>query len=160
MSEQPSYLKDISLIIHPDGETTVSEETLLKWFDFLGGKPGEVVLVDNGSHIEVQDAYWTLFHKRLIDKLQLSQPSYREQAQAEEHIQIYMEGSIACKPYILWFSTHLIPHRQGQDDWLKEAIGYLDRDEVMAVSSSLNARSITMLGTDGITAASAISILR
>lgn len=127
-----SVLKDISLIIRTSETTPISEATLVQWFDSLGGKPGEVVLIDRGSSFEVQETYWMLFHKQLIDKVQVSQPGYALEAEQQEHVYLYTQASLSSKPYLFWLDSSIsaLPN----SSWLEEAVAYLDQDKVMAVT--------------------------
>jgi len=67
--EKSAVLDQISLVARNYGDGIVFEEVLLAWFDFLGGKPGEVAIVDAGSDRQTQDIYWKLFQQGLLDKL-------------------------------------------------------------------------------------------
>ncbi len=138
MSDQLSKLNEVSLVVRNFGDGLIFEDVLLDWFRFLGGKPGEVVVVDSGSNAETQSIYWKLFQEGLIDKLQVIQSNHEENDHAQGYIQTYTVGAIASKPYILWFNIDTLPYREGHDSWLEEAINYLDRDDVVAVGGSFN----------------------
>ncbi|NEQ20211.1 MAG: glycosyltransferase family 2 protein [Microcoleus sp. SIO2G3] len=138
MSEKPSKLSEISLVVRNFGDGLVFEDVLHDWFRFLGGKPGEVVVVDSGSDAETQAAYWKLFQEGLIDKLQIIQPNHEENNHERGYIQIYTAGSIASKPYLLWFNIDTLPYREGYDNWLEESINYLERDDVFAIGGAFN----------------------
>jgi hypothetical protein len=138
VSEQRSRLSEISLVARNYGDGIVLEDVLLDWFHFLGGKPGEVVIVDSGSNAETQAIYWKLFQKGLIDKLQLIQRGHEEHDHERGYIQVYTAGAIATKPYLLWFNVDTLPYREGHENWLEESIDYLERDDVMAIGGSFN----------------------
>jgi hypothetical protein len=138
MSGQPSKLSEVSLVARNFGDGLVFEDVLNDWFEFLGGKPGEVVIVDGGSNAETQAVYWQLFQKGLIDKLQIIKPDHEDNNHTRGYVQIYTAGSIASKPYLLWFNIDTLPYRQGHENWLDESIGYLDRDDVFAIGGSFN----------------------
>jgi hypothetical protein len=138
MGEQLSKLDEVSLVARNFGDGLVFEDVLHDWFRFLGGKPGEVVVVDSGSNAETQAAYWKLFQEGLIDKLQLIQPNHEENNHNRGYIQIYTAGSIASKSYLLWFNIDTLPYREGYDNWLEESIDYLERDDVFAIGGSFN----------------------
>lgn len=138
MSGQPSKLSEVSLVARNFGDGLVFEDVLNDWFEFLGGKPGEVVIVDGGSNAETQAVYWQLFQKGLIDKLQIIKPDHEDNDHTRGYVQIYTAGSIASKPYLLWFNIDTLPYRQGHENWLDESIGYLDRDDVFAIGGSFN----------------------
>lgn len=138
MSEPQSKLSEVSLVVRNFGDGLVFEDVLHDWFRFLGGKPGEVVVVDSGSNAQTQAAYWKLFQEGLIDKLQIIQPNHEENNHDRGYIQIYTAGSIASKPYLLWFNIDTLPYREGYDNWLEESTRYLERDDVFAIGGSFN----------------------
>jgi hypothetical protein len=136
--DKSSVLDQISLVARNYGDGVVLEEVLLDWFDFLGGKPGEVVIVDSGSDRQTQEVYWKLFQQGLIDKLQIIQKDHEEHDFDRGYIQIHTAGAIATKPYLLWFNIDTLPYRQGHEGWLGESVEYLDREDVFAVGGSYN----------------------
>lgn len=136
--EESSVLDQISLVARNYGDGIVFEEVLLDWFDFLGGKPGEVVIVDAGSDRQTQEVYWKLFQQGLIDKPQVIRKDHEDHNFDRGYIQIHTAGAIATKPYLLWFNIDTLPYRQGHEGWLEESVGYLDRDDVFAVGGSYN----------------------
>lgn len=138
MSEQHSRLSEISLVARNYGDGLVVEDVLHDWFRFLGGKPGEVVIVDSGSNAETQAVYWKLFQEGLIDKFQVIQPNHQDNNHNRGYIQIYTAGAIASKKYLLWFNIDTLPYREGHDNWLEESLDYLERDDVFAVGGSYN----------------------
>ncbi len=140
MSERVSKLDDVSLVTNNFGDALVFADILLDWFRFLGGKPGEVVVVDCGSDRETQTIYWNLFKEGLIDKLQLIQSNHEDNYGGIEsgYKKEYTAGAIASKPYLLWFHVDTLPYREGHDNWLEESISYLERDEVFAVGGAFN----------------------
>lgn len=120
------------------GEGVVLRDVFQDWFDFLGGKPGEVVVVDCGSDPETQTVCWQMFQQGLIDKLQIIHPSSDDFGKEKGYIKEYTAGAIASKPYVLVFKTDTLPYRKGYEQWLVEAIEYLERDDVFAVGGSYN----------------------
>jgi hypothetical protein len=140
VSERVSKLDDVSLVTNNFGDALVFADILLDWFRFLGGKPGEVVVVDCGSDRETQTIYWNLFKEGLIDKLQLIQSNHEDNYGGIEsgYKKEYTAGAIASKPYLLWFHVDTLPYREGHDNWLEESISYLERDEVFAVGGAFN----------------------
>jgi len=138
MGGQLSKLDEVSLVVRNFGDGLVFEDVLHDWFRFLGGKPGEVVVVDSGSNAETQAAYWKLFQEGLIDKLQIIQPTHEENNHERGYIQIYTAGSIASKPYLLWFNIDTLPYREGYNNWLEESTNYLERDDVFAIGGAFN----------------------
>ncbi len=138
MSEALSKLNEISMVARNLGDGLVFRDVLLDWFKFLGGKPGEVVIVDVGSNAETQEVYWQLYQEGLIDKFQVIKPNHQDNNHERGYVQLYTAGAIASKPYLLWFNIDTLPYREGHDTWLEESIGYLDRDDVFAIGGSFN----------------------
>lgn len=136
--DRPSKLNEVSLVSANFGNGLAYKDVLMDWFRFLGGKPGEVVVVDGGSDISTQTVYWELYKAGLIDKLQVIQSNHEENNKETCYIQEYTVGAIASKPYLLWFKIDTLPYREGHDNWLEEAINYLDRDDVFAVGGAFN----------------------
>lgn len=140
MIPQQNTLDQISMVTSNFGDALVFADILQDWFQFLGGKPGEVVVVDCGSDLKTQRVYWQLFEEGLIDKLQVIQSNHEDNHGGMEsgYIKEYTSGAIASKPYLLFFHVDTLPYRKGHDGWLEEAIGYLERDDVFSVSGSFN----------------------
>jgi hypothetical protein len=138
MSQQLSKLSEVSMVSANFGNGLAYREILLDWFKFLGGKPGEVIVVDGGSDSDTQKVYWELYQEGLIDKLQIIAPHHQDNDKERCFIQEYTAGAIASKPYVLWFKIDTLPYREGHDGWLEEAIDYLDRDEIFAVGGAFN----------------------
>jgi hypothetical protein len=128
----------ISLVVVNFENRLVFADILQDWFKFLGGKPGEVVVVDGGSDIETQTVYWNLFQDGLIDKLQVIQSNHEDSDKAKCYIREYTAGAIASKPYVLSFKIDTLPYREGHDNWLEEALDYLERENVFAIGGSFN----------------------
>jgi hypothetical protein len=138
MSEQLSKLSEVSMVSANFGNGLAYREILLDWFKFLGGKPGEVIVVDGGSDSDTQKVYWELYQEGLIDKLQIIAPHHPDNDKERCFIQEYTVAAIASKPYVLWFKIDTLPYREGHDGWLEEAIDYLERDEIFAVGGAFN----------------------
>lgn len=138
MSELVSKLSQVSMVSANFGNRLAYREILQDWFNFLGGKPGEVVVVDGGSDRDTQQLYWELYQEGLIDKLQVIPPHHVDNDKERCFIQEYTAGVIASNPYILWFKIDTLPYREGHESWLEEAIDELDRDDVFAVGGGFN----------------------
>jgi hypothetical protein len=138
MSQKSDVLSQISLVTANFGEGIVLADVLQDWFNFLGGKPGEVVVIDCGSNRETQEVCWRLFREGVIDKLQLIHADNDDFGKDKGYIKEYTAGAIASKPYVLTFKTDTLPYRVGHEGWLEEAISYLDREEVFAINGSSN----------------------
>ncbi|XGV98648.1 MAG: hypothetical protein ACAF41_06850 [Leptolyngbya sp. BL-A-14] len=131
-------LSQISLVTANYGEGIVLSQVINDWFNFLGGKPGEVVVIDCGSDRHTQEACWNLFQEGKIDKLQVIHPTNDDFGKEKGYIKEYTAGAIASKPYVLVFKTDTLPYRKGHDNWLIEAVDYLEREDVFAISGSYN----------------------
>jgi hypothetical protein len=138
MGNQKAKLDEVSLISANFGNGVAYRQVLNDWFAFLGGKPGEVVIVDGGSDAATQRTYWDLYQEGIIDKLQIINAWHQDNDKERCFIQEYTAASIASKPYLLFFKIDTLPYRRGHDAWLAEAIEHLDREDVFAVSGALN----------------------
>jgi hypothetical protein len=131
-------LAEVSLVTANFGNGLVFREILLDWFAFLGGRPGEVVVVDGGSDEATQAVYWDLYREGHIDKLQVIRPEHPDNSRFTCFIQEHTVAAIASKPYVLFFKIDTLPFRRGHDDWLAESLAHLEREEVFAVGGSFN----------------------
>lgn len=131
-------LDNISMVTANYGEGIIFPEILQDWFNFLGGKPGEVVYVDCGSDPETQTIAWQLFQEGIIDKIQLIHPTNDDFGKEQGYIKEYTAAAISSKPYILTMKLDTLPYRQGHNNWLSEAIGYLDKENIFSISGSWN----------------------
>ena len=142
MAEQENklsaLLSQISMVTANYGEGAVLSDVIQDWFKFLGGKPGEVVVIDCGSDAQTQSVCWSMFQQGLIDKLQMIHPDSEDFGKDKGYIKEYTAGAISSKPYVLVYKTDTLPYQSGHDDWLIEAVSYLDRPEVFAVGGSYN----------------------
>jgi hypothetical protein len=141
LNKREQILSQISMVTANYGEGVVLADVINDWFEFLGGKPGEVVVVDCGSDRQTQSTCWELFQQGSIDKLQLIHSTNDDFGKDKGYIKEYTAGAIASKPYVLVFKTDTLPYREGHDDWIVEAIEYLDRDDVFAIGGSFNGPS-------------------
>ena len=146
-----SVLGDLSLVTSQFGDSTTFAEVLGDWFRFLGGKPGEVVVVDGGSDPAAQAEYWHLFNAKWIDKLQVIHANHPDNQGGKEtcYIQEYGAIALATNPYVLFFHSDTLPYREGHADWLEQALGYLERADVFAVTGSVNLPSFHHAAWDG-----------
>ena len=138
MDSLNNALSQVSMVSANFGNASVFEAVLGDWVQFLGGRPGEVVIVDGGSKPETHDLYWKLFKERKIDKLQVIHSDHPENDKDKCYYQEHLVGALAANPYVLFFKSDTLPYRQGHDSWLVEAIGYLDREDTFAVGGSFN----------------------
>jgi hypothetical protein len=134
-------LQQVSMVAANFGNAPALADVLRDWFTFLGGKPGEVVIVDGGSKPDTHAVYIQLFNEGKIDKLQLIRPDHFENHRDICFIQEHAAGLMAGKPYVLFFKSDTLPYRQGHENWLAEAIEHLDREDTFAVGGSFNVPS-------------------
>jgi len=128
----------ISMVAANFGNANVYREVLDEWLAFLGGRPGEILVIDGGSDLATQEIYWDLFRKGVIDKLQVIQSKHPENSKNTCYYQEHAAGALACKPYLFWYKIDTLPYRKGHEKWVEEAIALLDRPDVFAVSGSFN----------------------
>jgi len=134
-------LAQVSLTAANIGNSSAFEPVLNDWLGFMGGRPGEIVIVDGGSSPETHSLYWKLFNEKRIDKLQVIRREHPDNHRDTCYMQEYVVGAIASKPYILFFKSDTLPYREGHDNWLPEAIEYLQREDTFAVGGSFNSPS-------------------
>jgi hypothetical protein len=134
-------LEQVALITANFGDGVVLADVLSDWFKFLGGRPGQVVLLDNGSDAATRQATWQCFEQGLIDKLLMVHPKHGDTGKERAHIAEHTAPAIATKPYLLFVKIDTLPFREGHDQWLAEAIAMLDREDTFAVGGSFNVPS-------------------
>jgi hypothetical protein len=134
-------LKQVSMTAANMGNSAAFEAVLEDWIKFLGGRPGEIAIVDGGSAPAMHDIYWRLFKEQKIDKLQVIRPEHCENDREKCYYQEHLAGAFAANPYLFFFKTDTLPYRQGHDNWLVEAMQYLDRPDTFAVGGSFNVPS-------------------
>jgi hypothetical protein len=120
------------------GDGSLLRDVLQDWFAFLGGKPCQVIVLDNGSTAATREATYGCFKDGLIDKLLLITPGDPDVGKHQTYIAENTVGAIAYKPYLLFFKVDCLPYREGHDEWLAEAFGFLERSETFAVGGSFN----------------------
>lgn len=134
-------LKQVSMTAANIGNSAAFEAVLDDWLKFVGGRPGEIAIIDGGSSGPMHDIYWRLFKEGKIDKLQVIRSEHCENDREKCYYQEHMAGAFVANPYILFFKSDTLPYREGHDNWLAEAIGYLDREDTFAVGGSFNVPS-------------------
>ena len=131
-------LNDLSMVTANFADGPVVADVLGDWFDFVGGRPGQVVLLDNGSDRATQEACWSCYQNGLIDKLLLIRADHCDTGRDINYIAEHTAPAITSKPYILFFKIDCLPWRKGHDQWLVEAMQQLERSDVFAVGGSFN----------------------
>jgi hypothetical protein len=134
-SERSDLLNSLSLVVVNFADAAGFAKLLQRCCDLLGGKPGEVVVVNSSASADVQTIYWQLFQDKLIDKLQIirgGDESNPDQLQRRD----YIAGAIASKPYLLLWSSSTLPQIPNPETWIQLASDYLKQAHVFAVSGA------------------------
>lgn len=140
MDELGDALTQVSLVTNHYGDGELVGEILQDWFRFLGGKPGQVVIVDGGSDVATRRALGELERAGLVDTLDLSTAMNPDVSRHVEtaFIQEYKAVALARNPYILFFHADTLPYCRGHDDWLPSALELLQYAGVFAISGAFN----------------------
>jgi hypothetical protein len=131
-------LDQLTLLTANFSDGIVLRDVMQDWFDFLGGRPGQVVLVDNGSDDKTQQASFDCYRQGMIDKLLLVKADHCDTGRYINYIAEHTAPAIGTKPYLLFFKMDCLPWRKGFDQWLVEAMRYLERDDTFAIGGSFN----------------------
>ncbi len=131
-------LDQLTLMTANFGDGGVMREIMQDWFDFLGGHPGQVVVVDNGSNRQTQEESYKCFQDGLIDKLLLVKQDHCDTGRHINYIAEHTAPAISTKPYVLFFKIDCLPWRKGLDNWLVESMAHLERPDTFAIGGSFN----------------------
>lgn len=134
----PHPASSVSLVNANFGNANVFEKVLLDWFEFLGARPGEVVVLEAGSDRQTHDVMYDLLCRGLIDNLQLIRPGHGDSSRNTAHIREHNVVAVATKPYVLFWKSDSLPFRRGHDGWLAEALQHHERPDTFAVGGSFN----------------------
>ncbi len=137
-SDLATALDSLSLVTANFADGLVMQDVLCDWFEFCGGRPGQVVLLDNGSVSSTQEACWNCYNQGLIDKLLLVRPDHCDTGRNINYIAEHTAPAITSKPYVMFFKIDCLPWRKGHENWLVEAMAHLERPDVFAVGGSFN----------------------
>ncbi len=118
------------------GRLAPMRRVLLDWFQFLGGRPGEVVYVDGGSAAPTHRALTTLLTEGHIDRLELLHPANWENHPHRCYIQEHQAGRLATRDYLCFVKLDTLPLRRGRDTWLEHAMTVLDEPQTFAITNS------------------------
>lgn len=129
-------LQSVSLCISGFGATAATRAVLEDWFEFLGGRPGEVVYVDGGSDRSSQRRLSSLCAAGLIDRLELLNPRHPENSFDRCYIQEYRAGAMALRSSLCFVKLDMLPFRRGHDGWLAQDLAALDDPMVFAITNS------------------------
>jgi len=131
-------LDQLAIVTANFADGLVLGDVLEDWFGFLGGRPGQVVLLDNGSDPATQSACWQCYQSGMIDKLLLVKAGHCDAGRDINYIAEHTAPAITTKPYVLFFKIDCLPWRKGHDQWLVEAMHHLERPDTFAVGGSFN----------------------
>lgn len=131
-------LARLSMVTANYGDASVFRHVLGDWFAFLGGKPRQVIVLDNGSDAATREVTYACFKDGLIDKLLLVAPDDPDVGKHQSYIAEHTVAAIASQPYLLFFKIDCLPFRKGHDTWLAEAFEALERPDTFAVGGSFN----------------------
>lgn len=116
------------------GATRATHRVILDWFEFLGGRPGEVIYVDGGSDRASMARLVALVQEGLIDRLELLNPRHFENDFHRCYVQEYRSGMLASKPYVMFVKPDTLPFRVGCASWLEDDVHTLDDPRVFAIT--------------------------
>ncbi len=133
--ERSDLLNSLSLVVADFADAASFAELLQRCCDLLGGKPGEVVVVNSSASVDVQAIYWQLFQDKVIDKLQIIRGDDKDDRNQQSR-RDYIASAIASKPYLLLLDITTLPQIPNPTSWLQTAMGYLEQPHVFAVSGA------------------------
>jgi hypothetical protein len=129
-------LDRLSLCISGFGATSTLATVLRDWFEFLGGRPSEVVYVDGGSPAADQRRLVDLVQQGLITRLELIPPDSWENDFTRCYIQEYRSGALAQREFLCFIKPDTIPLRRGREGWLAQDMAKLGEPGVLAITNS------------------------
>lgn len=109
---------------------------LLDWFDFLGGRPGEVVYVDGGSPPHTRRALTRLLGAGHIDRLELLSPEHWENHPHRCYIQEFQACHLATLDTLCCVKLDTLSLRTARPLWLNDAFALLEDPDVFAITNS------------------------
>lgn len=131
-------LNEISMVCANYGNHENLRNVLLDWFEFLGGKPGEVIIFDAGGCKKTRDTCISMLDGGLIDTLCLNKEKHPERGKEFAYLREYHVANLARKKYLLFFKFDTLPFKNGHSGWLNEAIESLENKNVFAFGGSSN----------------------
>jgi hypothetical protein len=132
-------IDQISLLTANFGNADSFGATLDDWFQFIGGRPAEVIVVDC-TDCPTQSALYDLYLTGKIDKLQLVRPGMPENGKEFCFYREHLAAASATQPYLLFFKSDTLPY-QNKFNWLQEALDDLERPEIFGITGSFNVDS-------------------
>ncbi len=134
MSQNP--LERVSLCLSGYKHTSTLRRVLEDWFEFLGGKPAEVVYVDGGSPLADTRNLVALVASGHITRLETIAPDSWENHFHRCYIQEYQSGRIATRDVLIFVKPDTLAYRKGRDGWLAEDIQKLADPGVFAITNT------------------------
>jgi|GEM_PF-807834 len=131
-------LEKVSLVTANYGNGETFADVLGDWVSFLGGRPGEIVVVDAGSPAVTQNVLRGLREVGKIDQLLLLEQDHPRVGKENCFIQEHTAAGLATRPYLLFFKSDTLVYREGNEEWLMRAMELLERGDTFAVSGSFN----------------------
>jgi len=141
MNPRAGALADLSMISANYGNLELAEAIHKDWFGFLGGEPGEVVFVENGSPLRGQTTLFEGVKQGWIDKLLSVRPGVFDIGKHQAFIAEVSALAMATRPLALLYHLDVLVSRRGHDDWLVDAQQRLQDPNVYAIGGSFNAPS-------------------
>jgi hypothetical protein len=129
-------LTRVSLCMSGYRHTSTLERVLGDWFEFLGGRPGEVVYVDGGSPLADTRRLVKLVASGLITRLETIAPDSWENHFHRCYIQEYQSGRIATGEVLVFAKPDTLPFRRGHEGWLSADIAKLAEPGVLAITNT------------------------
>jgi hypothetical protein len=141
MNPRAGALADLSMISANYGNLELAEPIHEDWFRFLGGRPEEVVFVENGSPLRGQAALFEGAKQGWISKLLSVRPGVFDVGKHQAFIAEVSALAMATRPLALLYHLDVLVSRRGHDDWLVDAQQRLRDPDVYAIGGSFNAPS-------------------
>ena len=141
MEIEQHALSRLSLVANNFGDGPLIPVILEDWFHFLGGRPRQVVMCDNGADQETQRTLMDLVCDGQIDKLVLVRPGHYDGGNHQVYIAEHAVPAMATRDYLLFFHVDTLPYRRGYDNWIEESLVQLERNDTFAIGGSFGAAS-------------------
>ncbi len=123
------------------GNLDLAEAIHKDWYRFLGGQPGEVVFVENGSPLPGQTALFHGVKDGWITKLLSVRPGAFDIGKHQAFIAEVSALAMCTKRNALLYHLDVLVSRRGRDEWLVDAERRLQNPSVYAIGGSFNAPS-------------------
>jgi hypothetical protein len=141
MTQRASSLAGLSMITANYGNLELAEAIHKDWFRFLGGTPGEIVFVENGSPLPGQTALFQGVKNGWITKLLSVRPGAFDIGKHQAFIAEVSALAMSTRRNVLLYHLDVLVSRRGREDWLVDAERRLQSPSVYAIGGSFNAPS-------------------